>query len=326
MYATSGSTIYKSTDAGINFSNVTVGLPGRTITSVYVHPDSPNVVVITFSGFGGGHIYKSNDGAASWQNISGNLPDSPANDVLMLPQLNSTLYLIATDVGVFANEDWGKTWIELADGLPNTVAMHLDYNKTTREIFIGTHGRGIYKTNLLFKLNVSVLIEGFYNSNTNTMVGDTVTVYLAKATSPYVKVDSSKIFLNSAGTVAAYFAKAVRDSIYYLVIKHRNSIETWSASGQTFNAFDMTYDFTNDQNKAYGNNLVQKGSKWCIYSGDVNQDGLVDLTDVLLADIDNLNFVVGYRFTDVNGDNIVDLSDVSFVDNNNLRFILRIIP
>ena len=233
----------------------------------------------------------------------------------MLPQSNSTLYLIATDVGVFANEDWGKTWIELADGLPNTVAMHLDYNKTTREIFIGTHGRGIYKTNLLFKLNVSVLIEGFYNSNTNTMVSDTVTVYLAKANSPYAKVDSSKIFLNSAGTGAAYFAKAVRDSIYYLVIKHRNSIETWSASGQTFNSFDMTYDFTNAQNKAYGNNLVQMGSKWCIYSGEIaNGDQYIDGNDVSAAF--NAQGISGYIIQDVTGDNYVDADDVSLTFNN----------
>lgn len=326
MYATSGSSIFKSTNSGTTYTNVTTGLPGRTITSVNVHPDSPNVVLLTCSGFGTGHIFKSTDGAASWQNISGNLPDSPANDVLILPYSNTTLYLIATDVGVFVTENWGSSWIELAAGLPNTVAIHLDYNKTTREIFLGTHGRGIFKTNLLFALNFSVLMEGFYNSSTNTMVNDTVMIYLAKSTSPFTKIDSAKVFLNSSGNGIAYFAKALRDSAYYFIVKHRNSIETWSAAAQIFNSFDLVYDFTSAQNKAYGNNLVQKGSRWCIYSGDVNQDGLVDLTDLLLVSTDSFNFVIGYTTTDVTGDNIVDLSDLALVDTNNLNLVTRITP
>ncbi|MFV2014189.1 MAG: WD40/YVTN/BNR-like repeat-containing protein, partial [Candidatus Heimdallarchaeota archaeon] len=151
IYATAGGNIYKSTNSGINFSNVTSGLPGRVITSVYVHPDSSNVVVVTLSGFGTGHIYKSTDGAATWQNISGNLPDAPANDVLILPHLSSILYLIATDIGVFITENYGSTWIELAEGLPNTVAMHLDYNSSANEIFVGTHGRGVFKISALFQ-------------------------------------------------------------------------------------------------------------------------------------------------------------------------------
>ena len=69
-----------------------------------------------------------------------------------------------------------------------------------------------------------------------------------------------------------------------------------------------------------------KGTKWTIFSGDVNQDGIVDLSDIALTDIDNLNFVSGYAVTDVNGDNIVDLSDISIVDINNLNFVSKVTP
>ena len=69
-----------------------------------------------------------------------------------------------------------------------------------------------------------------------------------------------------------------------------------------------------------------KGSMWCVFSGDVNQDGVVDLTDVSLTDTDSLNFVIGYKATDVNGDNIVDISDVLIVDINNLNFVSEIRP
>ena len=150
MYATVGAAVYKSTDAGYTWGSVTVGLPNRTITSVYVHPDSPNVAILTFSGFGAGKVYRTANGGTSWVNISGDLPDTPINDVLIYyPGTSTSTYLAATDIGVFITNNYGTTWTELADGLPNTVAMHLDYNASSGKIRIGTHGRGVYETSLV---------------------------------------------------------------------------------------------------------------------------------------------------------------------------------
>jgi Secretion system C-terminal sorting domain/Sortilin, neurotensin receptor 3, len=147
MYATSGSQIFKSTDAGTTYTNVTSGLPTRTITSVYVHPDSSNVAVVTFSGFGAGKVYKTTNGASSWVSISSNLPDSPVNDVLIYyPGVSTSIYYAAMDIGVFFTDDYGASWAELAEGLPNTVAMHLDYHQATNRLRIGTHGRGVWET------------------------------------------------------------------------------------------------------------------------------------------------------------------------------------
>lgn len=149
MFATSGSQIYKSTNGGATWSLTSSGMPNRTITSIYVHPDSPNVVLVTFSGFGAGKIYRSTNGGTSWANISGNLPDTPVNDVFIYhPGVSTNTYLAATDVGVFVSNDFGASWSELADGLPNTVAIHLDYNQPANKIRIGTHGRGVYETML----------------------------------------------------------------------------------------------------------------------------------------------------------------------------------
>ena len=44
----------------------------------------------------------------------------------------------------------------------------------------------------------------------------------------------------------------------------------------------FNYDFTFSADQAYGNNEVLKGSKFCMYSGDVTQNGFIDLTDVVL--------------------------------------------
>ena len=66
--------------------------------------------------------------------------------------------------------------------------------------------------------------------------------------------------------------------------------------------------------QAFGNNMKQvdlSPVKFAIYSGDVNQDGVVDAADLSLIDNASFNFVTGYVTPDVNGDSIVDASDAS---------------
>lgn len=150
IYATSGGQIYRSSNGGVNFVGVFSGLPTNIITSVAVHPDSEDVVLVTYSGFGTGKVYRTTNGGATWTNITGNLPDSPANDVLIYyPGFATSTYLVAMDVGVFISTDYGQTWTELANGLPNTVAISLDYNLPGNRLRVGTHGRGVYETSLV---------------------------------------------------------------------------------------------------------------------------------------------------------------------------------
>ena len=60
---------------------------------------------------------------------------------------------------------------------------------------------------------------------------------------------------------------------------------------------------------------------FAIYSGDINQDGNIDLSDFPFWDDDNSNFNFGFLATDLNGDGNVDLSDYPFWDANNANFV-----
>lgn len=170
----------------------------------------------------------------------------------------------------------------------------------------------------------TALIEGFYNGS--TMKPDTVTVELRNASAPYSLVDQAKIFLNSSGQGSGKFYNAVNGVPYYIVLKHRNALETWSALPQTFSANTMTYDFTTSSNKAYGNNLKLVGSKWCIYGGDVNQDGFVETADLNLVFTGNVNGVTGYISTDLNGDMFTEIEDLNIVFRNNVLGAQKIRP
>ncbi|MFA7361824.1 MAG: T9SS type A sorting domain-containing protein [Candidatus Kapaibacterium sp.] len=148
MFATSGGSVYKSTDRGYTFVLSNSGLPNKTITSINVHPDSSDVALVTMSGFGGNKIHKTTNGGANWFSLNGNLPDSPINDgMFYYPNFATNIILAATDIGVFMTTNSGTNWTEIAEGLPNTVAMHMDYNSASGKLRLGSHGRGTWELN-----------------------------------------------------------------------------------------------------------------------------------------------------------------------------------
>jgi hypothetical protein len=181
-----------------------------------------------------------------------------------------------------------------------------------------------YSVNSVELTTFTALLEGFYDGT--SMVSDTVTVELRNTTAPYTMVDKAKILLDNNGQGTGRFYDAVNETPYYIVIKHRNAVETWSASSQTFAAGTLSYDFTTGSNKAFGNNLKQIGTKWCIYGGDVNQDGFVETTDLNLVFNDNVNGATGYILSDLNGDQFTEIEDLNIIFTNNVLGVERKTP
>ncbi len=169
-------------------------------------------------------------------------------------------------------------------------------------------------------LTLTACIEGLYNDITDTMVADSVQVYIREDKSPYQFLDSAKGFLNASGVGIFLFDHMTNNYDFRIIVKHRNSIETWS-NEVIFVDDTLSYNFTESSSKAVGNNLILKGTKYCIYSGDADQDGAVGISDESLIENDILNFVTGYVRTDLTGDNLVDLSDIAIADNNSFNFV-----
>ena len=178
-------------------------------------------------------------------------------------------------------------------------------------------------------LNLTMLIQGFYDAGTNSMIRDTVRIYLRNSSSPYAIVDSAKAYLSSTGAGTFAFQNASNGVNYYLHLKHRNSIETWSKTTQTFTGNSMTYDFTSANTQAFGDNMIQADAspvRFAIYGGDVNQDGTVDASDLSVTYNDANNSLSGYVSTDVTGDDFVDATDMSLVDNNTFNSVNVVTP
>ncbi|MEO6693937.1 MAG: endonuclease/exonuclease/phosphatase family protein [Ignavibacteria bacterium] len=178
-------------------------------------------------------------------------------------------------------------------------------------------------------INIKVIPEGLYNISLNQMNRrDSVIFYLRNNVSPYNKIDSFKTLIDSVSFNASAVSRIANSGTYYIQVKHWNSIETWSSSGGTSFTEGITfnYDFTNSADKAFGNNMTLKGSRYCIYSGDLDGDGTIDATDLSIIDNDAFNFVTGFVNSDLDGNSFVDASDASIADNNAYNFIVTIKP
>ena len=182
-------------------------------------------------------------------------------------------------------------------------------------------------------LNLTLFLEGFYRGegfmdptiynlemSTDPNETDTITVNLWSNDNLSNEAPdySVKAVLHFDGTAAVQLPPAVNGSSFYIAVKHRNHIETWSADPVLFSP-STSYDFTDNIEKAYsdGSNppmIEVETGIFALYAGDINQDGGIDGLDMNV--IDNETGFYGYNNSDVNGDGGTDGLDMNYIDNN----------
>jgi photosystem II stability/assembly factor-like uncharacterized protein len=189
-----GSRVWKTTNAGQSWHNLDVnnnGVPNRYISSVVADPVDYNEAYLGLSGFKTGHVFKTTNGGGNWFDISGtpgangSLPDLPVNYMIVRyisPQNQFVKQIIvATDAGVYVMDECEVCgapylgWREVATGLPNSIAMGMDFNEASLKLRVATFGRSIYETQLdgpVYVYNQMVL----RSSGDGLNVGDDIVV------------------------------------------------------------------------------------------------------------------------------------------------------
>ncbi len=183
-------------------------------------------------------------------------------------------------------------------------------------------------------VNLTMFVEGYYTGastmnsvkfnqdgvSPTTEVED-MTVELHDATT-FALLHTTTATLHTDGTLSASFAGAPSGS-FYIAVKGRNLLQTWSADPQTVGITPLSYDFSTADTQAYGSNMREmETGVFAFYNGDVNQDESIDNvdTDTLFIDIDA--FAFGDYATDLNGDGSVDNVDTDnvFISIDAFRF------
>jgi len=191
--------------------------------------------------------------------------------------------------------------------------------------------RVLYCGESLKQLTLKVIPQGLYMSASNTLrKNDTIKVYYRNSNSPYNIIDSSKGMLYASGYNAYINNNYLNDGNYFIEFIHKNSIKVWSNTPVNFGIIgEVYYDLTAFVNSAYGSNLIKVNNspqKFALYSGDINQDGIIDGTDGVLLNNDAAAYNTGNLVTDLNGDDVVDGSDALFCENNAANFVSAITP
>lgn len=193
-------------------------------------------------------------------------------------------------------------------------------------------------SNILTALNcqatlaLKVFIEGYYlgggmmravaDSVNYPTICDTLDVSLAQSAPPYSIFQSVKGTVNTSGNGSFTFS-AVPPSNYYLVLEHRNALETWSSTAIASSPA-MSYDFSTSASQAYGSNQKSTGDgNFAIISGDINQENVIDMNDILLLEQSIQNLTSGYVNEDLNGDWVVEGADFSLLENNIGLFVTQ---
>ncbi len=142
--------VSKSTNGGTSFTSVSTGLP-TTVSPTYVAVSNtdPNVVFVTYSGYGAtSKVFKSTNGGTSWTNISSGLPNIPVNCIVYHNNSTSDAIYIGTDVGVYYRDNTTAGWVEFSMGLPRTEVAELEIYYPTGRLRAATFGRGTWDSDL----------------------------------------------------------------------------------------------------------------------------------------------------------------------------------
>ncbi len=149
IYASKSGLIWRSTDNGQNYTDISAGLPGLFITYIAVAENDPNKLYITLSGTSAANkVFMSTNAGASWTNISTGLPNLSCNTIVLDTLSNANAMYAGMDAGVYYRDDNSSSWTAFNTNLPNVEITELEIQYAAQKIRAATYGRGLWESNL----------------------------------------------------------------------------------------------------------------------------------------------------------------------------------
>ena len=143
------------------------------ITNIHIDPIDPNKLIVTFSNYNTNSVFYSEDGGVIWGNISGNLEEpngsgfytgsgnGPSCRAAQTLYINGDpIYFMATSTGLYATDslipyytgftnnittEWKQIGTEI---IGNVVIESIKVRQNDGLLVVGTHGTGVYSTNI----------------------------------------------------------------------------------------------------------------------------------------------------------------------------------
>ncbi|MFC4738544.1 T9SS type A sorting domain-containing protein [Flavobacterium ponti] len=172
MYVSNGSSLYKSTNKGINFSQVYTA--SGTIRAIDVHSSNSNIVYIVTSGTSG-LVLKSVNGGNTFTSFSAGLPNIGKNTIVHQGRNTDNPLYLGTSLGVYYFDDTMTAWEPFDINLPNVSVTDLEINLEDNKLIAATYGRGIWQTDIPVQVPaVDVKLVSIQNPSININCGNTI--------------------------------------------------------------------------------------------------------------------------------------------------------
>jgi photosystem II stability/assembly factor-like uncharacterized protein len=155
LAGTDDGNVQLSKDAGTSWTNLAAkfpALPERSwVSAASLSPFDAKRMLVAFDDHRAdddkAYIYRSDDGGETWQASAQGISESPVRALRQDPR-NPDLIFAGTESGLWCSFDRGGTWSPLKNQLPDVPVADIQVHPRTRELMLGTHGRGIYLMNI----------------------------------------------------------------------------------------------------------------------------------------------------------------------------------
>lgn len=210
----------------------------------------------------------TNTGVGNTGNISGpaTICQGQSNVIYSIPAIpNATSYIWTLATGVGGTSSGNSITVDFntsftsgnitvkghnncGDGIPATLPVKIENKILQLKLFL----EGLYMGNQ----QMSSALNEFGYAQWGNQIADKIIIELRDSAFPYPTVyTNSNVMLQTNGIAELTNLPCPLNGDYYIVIKNRNHIETWSALAVSVDTDTTYYDFSDSDSKVYGNNL-----------------------------------------------------------------------
>lgn len=151
IYVLKSAGIFKTTDGGASWTNVTGTVPVAAAAPEFItiDPTDPNNAWVVLSGYSSGNkVFVTTNGGTTWTNYTANLPNIPGNCLIYQPGSNDRIY-VGMDVGIYYRDNLSPTWTLYNQGLPNVPIADFEISPASPSLlYAATYGRGVWVVSL----------------------------------------------------------------------------------------------------------------------------------------------------------------------------------
>ncbi len=138
----------------------------RYLTGIGVDPTNNNSLVVTLGNYSStptNYVYYTSNATSAtpaWTSIQNNLPQMPVFDAV-IDYYNPNNIILGTELGMWASSNLGLSWTEENTGMASVpvfkVFQRKLYDADCMVLYVGTHGRGIFRSTTLTKSSCNLV-------------------------------------------------------------------------------------------------------------------------------------------------------------------------